>query len=165
MPSHWFWGICLSQIPQTLDIRSSHRVLRNVGSSGLWECNVSAFTIKARSWKKTVDLLDMMNESLKKNEVNKFSIARRSVRRICRYGIDYLSPLQCLKVDLSSSSLPLFSWRRKAVAAWELCHPQVYIQHHLEIMWVQSWLTAWMLYCILILVLSNFSKVEKLDEW
>lgn len=37
-------------------------------------------------------------------------------------------------------------------------------QHHSRMMRAQSWLTAWILYCILILVLSNFSKVEKSDK-
>jgi hypothetical protein len=37
-------------------------------------------------------------------------------------------------------------------------------KHHLGMMRVQSRLTAWILYCILILLLSNFSKVEKLTS-
>lgn len=57
--------------------------------------------------RRAVDLLEMMNGSWKK-EINKLSIAWRSMRHIFRNGIDYLSFWWRSKVDSCLCSLPCF---------------------------------------------------------
>lgn len=93
--------------------------------------------------RRTVGLLEMMNGSWKKKEINKLSITWRSMRHIFRNGIDYLSLWWCSKVNLCLCSHPQFLWSLKAVAAWKPCHPPCPRPRvRLGMIWVQSWLTA-----------------------
>lgn len=64
----------------------------------------------------------------------------------------------------SLSITPVFKGRLKALVAQKPRYPQVCIQHYFGIIGAQSRQTTWILDHILILVLSNFSQVEKFDK-
>lgn len=81
------------------------------------------------------------------------------MRHIFKNGIDYLSSRWCSKGVPCLCSHPWLSVQRQLGG---LAAPTR--RHHLRMIRVQSSLTTWILYCILILVLSNFSKVETLTS-
>lgn len=81
------------------------------------------------------------------------------MRHIFKNGIDYLSSRWCSKGDPCFCSHPRLSVQRRPGG---LVAPT--LRHHLRMIRVQSSLTTWILYCILIPVLSNFSKVETLTS-